>query len=108
VGRVDALAAEVAADRLAEPVVPDSPDERCLVPEAGESDRDIRLGTRYEPVEGDRLRQRSRPAGDERHEALAERDELGHPALVGDGSRTKNGILRSICRWQGFGFTSSG
>jgi hypothetical protein len=108
VGRVDALAAEVAADRLAEPVVPDSPDERCLVPEAGESDGDIRLGTRYEPVEGDRLRQRSRPAGDERHEALAERDELGHLGARRRRFEDENGILCSGCRWQGFGFTPSG
>ena len=51
----DALAEQAAPDRVAEPVGTDPADERHLMTEPREPDRDVRLGARDEAVEGGRL-----------------------------------------------------
>ena len=87
VGRIDAFAAQPPGDGVPEPVGPDAPDVGHLVSEAGEPDGHVRLGARDEPAERRGLGQRPRFLGDERDQALAERDDFRHGRPVRAGAR---------------------
>src|SRR6478735_8555901 len=78
-----ALATKPAPDRVAEAIRPDPADERHLMTEPGEPDRDVRLGASNDAVERRRLGQRPGRRRDERDEALPEGDDLGHAADPG-------------------------
>jgi hypothetical protein len=77
VGHVDALAAQSAADRRAEPVVPDAPEIGDGMAESRQPDGDVRLGAGDVSIERGRLGQRTRCGRDESHQAFAERDDIG-------------------------------
>ena len=73
-----------------EAVGTDAPDEGHVAAEAREADRHVRLGAGDEPAERDGFRQRPRFVGDERDQALPERDDARHACELG---RARPGVL---------------
>ncbi len=77
VADIHALAAQLPDDRGAEPVTADPADVRDRVAEPRQPDRDVRLGAGDVALERGRLGERAGCRGDQRDQALAERDDVG-------------------------------
>src|SRR6185436_3337040 len=82
-------------DHGPEPVAADAADVRDRAPEPREPDRDVGLRAGDVAFEGGRIGERPRCRGDQRDQALTERDDLGHQRPVSRADATASTTWRA-------------